>query len=213
MLPENKPKSFNKTPTKFFIWGESMSGKTYLARQFPNPILLNTDGNGNKVDTPSVDIKSYAQFISVIKELEVGNHTFQTIIIDLIDDIALLLSEAIMKKYNVSSLGEVSYGNGWHDYKEDWIRLMHRIASLKYNVVFISHIIERTENNDTRKVPSLSARLFNSCMGRCDLQIQTYKVGSRHMKRVISQRDIYKVEDIQDKTILTALQGTIDLFK
>ena len=59
LLPENKPKTFEKTPKIFFIWGGSMSGKTYLARQFPNPIILNTDGNAKKVSTPSVDIKDF----------------------------------------------------------------------------------------------------------------------------------------------------------
>ena len=43
ILPPNQPKIADKTPTKFFIWGPSMSGKTYLARQFPNTLILYTD--------------------------------------------------------------------------------------------------------------------------------------------------------------------------
>lgn len=49
LLPANKPKNKDITPKVFFIWGQSMSGKTYLARQFPSPVIINTDGNAKKL--------------------------------------------------------------------------------------------------------------------------------------------------------------------
>ena len=36
-LPVNEPKIADITPKSFLIWGESMSGKTYLAREFDSP--------------------------------------------------------------------------------------------------------------------------------------------------------------------------------
>ena len=46
-LPVNEPKIADITPKSFLIWGESMSGKTYLAREFESPLIINTDGNAN----------------------------------------------------------------------------------------------------------------------------------------------------------------------
>ena len=54
LLPENKPKEIDLTPRMFVIGGAAMSGKTYNACKFPNPILINTDGNCKKVTTPSI---------------------------------------------------------------------------------------------------------------------------------------------------------------
>ena len=45
-LPENKKRDISK-PGKMKIWiyGAPMCGKTYLASQFPNPLILSTNGN------------------------------------------------------------------------------------------------------------------------------------------------------------------------
>ena len=70
LLPENKQMEKDITPKVFFIWGQSMHGKTYLARQFPNPIILNTDGNGKKISTPHVEINDFETFVEALREIE-----------------------------------------------------------------------------------------------------------------------------------------------
>ena len=44
-----KPKS---QPHNFFIWGATMSGKSYFSSFFPNPLILNTDGNSEQGSAP-----------------------------------------------------------------------------------------------------------------------------------------------------------------
>ena len=99
-LPVNELKTADVTPKNFLIWGESMSGKTYLAKQFESPLIINTDGNATKITTPSVFIKNFTEFKQVIEELEKGKHTYKTLIIDLIDDI-----EEIIKKLESKDTG------------------------------------------------------------------------------------------------------------
>ena len=60
ILPKNEPKQADVTPKNILIWGESMSGKTYLAKEFESPLIINTDGNATKITTPSVFIKNFA---------------------------------------------------------------------------------------------------------------------------------------------------------
>ncbi|MTV35896.1 NTP-binding protein, partial [Streptococcus pneumoniae] len=38
------------------MYGETMSGKSYLANEFPNPIVLNTDGNAEANTVPSIQL-------------------------------------------------------------------------------------------------------------------------------------------------------------
>ena len=212
LLPLNKPKEKNITPKVFFIWGQSMSGKTYLARQFPNPLIINTDGNAKKVDTPSIDVYDFKTFVEVLQEIEEGKHEFKTIIIDLVDDIKTMLENYVCQKNNVEDIGEVGYGKGYRDVKITWQKLMVRLNQLPYNVIFISHITETSEDNQIVERPSLEQKYYNMCMGRCDMSIKCRKVGQNYLQLCDSKRDTYSETDVKDKTILEILKGVKGVF-
>ena len=217
ILPENKVKEFVKSPKLFLIWGQSMSGKTYLARQFPNIIILNTDGNASKIPEPSVEIKNFETFIQVIEELEEGNHTFETIAIDLIDDIATMMEDFICRKNSnakvtYTSLAEIPFGKGFAERKAIWKALMMRLSQLKYNVIGISHFIERTEEDVTVQQPSLEQVYLNMFKGRCDAYIKCSKIGNTYIQKCEEKRDVYVLNDIKDKKVHEALKNVRGLF-
>lgn len=212
-LPENKAKDFDITPRIFFVYGESMSGKTYFARQFPNPILLNTDGNANKVDTPSVNIKDFKEFVDVLDELEKGKHTFETVIIDLVDDIDMMASNYVVKQAGKENLSEIPYGQGYSTYNTLIKNLMMKISKMPMNIIFISHKMEVTENNSTISKPTLPTKTLNATLGRCDLMIHTKKFGNKYMKICESKRDNYKLNDIKNEKIKDLLKDVTYLFE
>lgn len=193
MLPKNEPKKVDISPKNYFIWGESMSGKTYLATQFPNPILLNTDGNAVKVATPSVDIRNFSEFSQTIDELGKGGHTYESIIIDLVDDVKTLLTISICEKYKVRNLVDVPFGKATSEFKDSWLKLMTKLSQMPYKIIFISHIIETQEIEK----PSLHQRDLNVCMGRCDVSIRCRKVGEKYIQTCDRKRQIYTEEDIK----------------
>ncbi len=212
ILPVNKPKDKDITPKVFFIWGESMSGKTYLARQFPSPLILNTDGNAKKVNTPSVEIFDFKTFVEALNEIEKGEHSYKTIIIDLVDDIKTMLQNYVCEKYKVEDEGEVPYGKGYREVKMTWQKLMVRLNQLPYNVIFISHVMEITEDNQTIQRPSLEQKYYNMCMGRCDVSIKCRKVGKSYLQLCDNKRDVYVESDVKDKDVLKILKGITGIF-
>lgn len=212
LLPTNKPKEKDITPKVFFIWGQSMSGKTYLARQFPSPVIINTDGNAKKVDTPSVEVYDFETFVKVLNEIEAGGHDFKTIIIDLVDDIRTMLENYVCKKNNVDDVGEIGYGKGYRDVSMTWQKLMVRLNQLPYNVIFISHIKEISEDGNTIERPSLEQKFYNMTMGRCDMSIKCRKVGQTYLQLVESKRDNYNEEDVKDKVVLEILKNIKGVF-
>lgn len=212
LLPANKPKDKDITPKVFFIWGQSMSGKTYLARQFPNPVIINTDGNAKKVDTPSVEVYDFETFVKVIEEIEEGKHEFKTIIIDLIDDIKTIMERYICKTLGVEDLADAGYGRGFSKAKSSWQKLMLRLNKLPYNVIFISHIMEITEDKQTIERPSLEQKYYNMCMGRCDMSIKCRKVGQTYLQMCDSKRDNYVEADVKDKNVKEILKGVKGVF-
>ena len=216
LLPENKPMEKNITPKVFFIWGQSMHGKTYLARQFPDPIIINTDGNGKKIDTPHVDVYDFETFVDVLREIEEGKHTFKTIVIDLVDDIKTFLEEYVCKKYNVENLADAGFGKGYGDVKATWKRLMIRLSQLPYYVVFISHVIQVTDEYDKDKTieqPSLEQKYLNMTKGRTDVMIRCQKVGKNYLQLCNEKRDLYHRSDIKDEKLYNTLSNVKSLFE
>lgn len=207
MLPENKPKKKDVTPRVFFIWGDAMSGKTYLARQFPDPILLNTDGNYIKVDTPSVYITDYKQLLLTLKELEEQNgKVFKTIIIDLVEDVRRMISKQVCTKYNEETLGENKKirGTDWVVDKTMWYDFIHYTTHLiNYNIVFTCHVMDDTDPIDGTKqiVPMLKKKDLDVLEGRCDFSIRTSKLGSKYIARITSKRNGLTKDDVKDEKI------------
>src|SRR5690625_6703522 len=107
ILPPNKKKKPKETPRNFVIFGGTMEGKTYFSEEFPNPLNLNTDGNAEMIETPSLNIthqrdakgkitRSASEYLSqIIDELQGTDHTFETVVIDVIDDIITLFEQEI----------------------------------------------------------------------------------------------------------------------
>lgn len=206
-LPVNEPKIADVTPKNFLIWGESMSGKTYLARQFESPLIINTDGNATKVSTPSVAVKNFKEFAEVIALLEKEKHTYKTLIIDLIDDIETMLIMYICESAKVKSLADIAFGKGYAKFNDSWKKLMMTLTQMNMNVIFISHILEKVDGNTTYQTPALSQKCLNACMGRCDLSIQTKKIGNTYLRLCTNKRENYKEEDVKDKKVLDILKS------
>lgn len=213
LLPENKPKEFNRTPRITYIWGDSMTGKTFLATKFPNPLLINTDGNAEKISTPSIQIKTWVELVNVLKEIEQMNHTFETIIFDLAEDIKMFLDDYIISEYNktkkkddaeATSLSDLPFGKGFSTSAGHWKQFIMRVTMLNLNIIFISH--SKLTANEGVTEPALEKKYANVLQGRCDLEIKTFKIGLKYSSRVEKRRLIYSVEDFKDTRIFEALK-------
>lgn len=212
ILPKNEPKTADVTPKNILIWGESMSGKTYLAKEFESPLIINTDGNASKITTPSVFIKNFNEFKEVIEELEKGKHTFKTLIIDLIDDLETMVINHICSLAKVESLADIAFGKGFNTFNSIWKNLMMTLTQMNMNVIFISHMVEKMDGQTSYQAPALSQKCLNACMGRCDIVIKTQKIGNNYIRLCTSKREAYKEEDIKDKKVLEILKTIKNIF-
>lgn len=225
LLPKNQPKKTVDSPRNFFIWGQTMHGKSYLASQFPNPIILNTDGNANAIETPSVDLKNerdpktgkikfsvIEQFLQLIKELEQGGHGFETVVIDVVDDVVTLIEQAICEEHSVDYIGDVPYGKGWGLFKTFFTSIVVRLKGLPMNVIYVSRYNTSMEGTVEKPIPSLGAKHVNIVNGNCDLNIMCQKIGKNYIRRVVDRRKSYQRDWIQDKRILAILDTITGAF-
>lgn len=232
-LPENKPQVPKDTPRNYFIYGETMSGKSYLANEFPNPIVLNTDGNATANSVPSiqlVNIKNKEGRItnSVIKQLgeiilalQTQKHSYETVVVDVIDDVIEMIKIAVCDeltppcKPRLMSLSEISYGKGYDFFNQAITELVMDLKALPMNVIYISRQISEYDDNGkvTKDKPSLKDKYVNLINGNSDLMIHTEKIGNNYNREVDRKRKTYYADQVDDKPILkilTTIRGAVE---
>ena len=221
-----KPKS---QPHNFFIWGETMSGKSYFSSYFPNPLVLNTDGNSEQGQAPSIQIRNIRdangklqqsaikQLDDIITALQVENpkrppkEQFQTIVIDVIDDICVMIEQAICINEGVQALSDIPWSKGYAMFNSTLQQFVMDLKALPMNVIYISREISITDENTgiTTYRQSLKDKYYNMVNGNCDLVIRTSKVGAgqniHYMREVKAARTKYLPENITNKRVLDLL--------
>ena len=221
-------------PHNFFIWGAPMSGKSYFASFFPNPIVLNTDGNNEQGTAPGFQIrnlrdkngkptqlvtKQMDEIILALQNQSQGEDTFKTVVVDVIDDIIVMLEQAICWDNNVKSLSDIPYGAGYALFNTALQQLVMDLKALPMNIIYISRENSITDDSTgaTTYHPSLKTKYFNIVNGNCDVEIRTKKVGdgvnASYFREVKSLRTQYEKKNITDKRILQLLETCNGIFK
>lgn len=228
ILPPNKRKVAKETPRNFVIFGGTMHGKTYFADEFPNPLNLNTDGNAEMIETPSLNIrherdmrgnitKSASKLLSeIIVALENENHTYETVVIDVIDDVITLFEQEITEEHGVKSISDISWGKG-HQMIEMMVRvLVMRLKELSMkrniNILYLSRLNIIEENDVEVYVPSLKLKWLNIVNGNSDYTILCRKIGKNYIRKVESKRKNYTRDKVADERIAKLLDTVIGAY-
>ncbi|PEF99673.1 AAA family ATPase [Bacillus toyonensis] len=163
-LPSSQRRNVEKV-TKRVIWlyGAPFSGKTTFANDFPDPLMLNTDGNIRFVDAPYISIANevtttgrvtnttlaWEIFKDTISELEKKNNDFKTIIVDLLEDTYEACRLYMYGKLGIEHEADNSF-KAWDMVRTEFLSTFKRVVHLDYeNIIFLSH--EDTTKDVTKK--------------------------------------------------------------
>lgn len=163
-LPENKRRNLEKVLKRtMWIYGVPFSGKTTFANSFPDPLMLNTDGNIKFVDAPYIRIKdevtvegritkrkmAWEVFKEIIDELEKKDNSFKTIVVDLLEDLYEHCRIYMYQQMGISHESDDSF-RAWDKVRGEFLNTLKRLMNLDYeNIILISH--EDTTKDITRK--------------------------------------------------------------
>lgn len=224
ILPPNKPQTPKDTPRNFFIWGPTMGGKSFLASQFPNALVFNTDGNAEANTIPSVQLRNLKdkngritrsvieQLDKLLTALQTEKHSYETVILDVIDDIIVMIEQYICDKEGVETLGDIGYGKGYAAFTNIFQQLVIELKALPMNVIYISRNASKMEGQTEIEIPSLKEKHQNMVNGNCDLSIQCKKVGKNYIRVVKARRKDYERAQVDDKKILKILDTITGVF-
>ncbi len=224
ILPPNKPQVPKDTPRNFFIYGPTMGGKSFLASQFPNALIFNTDGNAEANTVPSVQLRNIKdkngkitrsvveQLDKLITALQTEKHTYETVVIDVIDDVVVMIEQTICDRENVETIGDIPYGKGYAAFKNMFQQLVIELKTLPMNVIYISRNASKMEGQTEIDIPSLAEKHQNIVNGNCDLIIQCKKVGKNYIRVVKARRKDYMRDQVDDQNILKILDTVTGVF-
>lgn len=149
-----------------YIYGAPKTGKTTLAAQMKNPLLLAFEPGYHAL--PGVmaqDITSWAEMKQVFRELKKPEvrEAFGAVIVDTIDIAADRCKKYICNQNGIEDLGDLGYGKGWNKFKEEFNEIFRGLTQLGYAVFFIGHDkIEIIDNPDGSKLQKIRPSLSNS---------------------------------------------------
>jgi len=189
-LPENKRRNIEAVKKRvLWIYGVPFCGKTTFANSFPDPLMLNTDGNIKFVDAPYIRIKdevrvegrqtkrtlAWDMFKDTISELEKKENTFRTIIVDLLEDLYEHCRLYMYQQMSITHESDDSF-RAWDKVRSEFLNTLKRLMNLDYeNIILISH--EDTTKDITRKggdkitaiKPNLQEKVANKVAGMVDV--------------------------------------------
>ena len=204
LLPKNQRRNIEKIEKKvIWMYGSPFSGKTTFANKFPDPLMLNTDGNIKFVDAPYIAIKdqvtvegrmtkrklAWETFKEVIAELEKKDNDFKTIIVDLLEDTYEYCRLYMYDQMGITHESDDSF-RAWDKVRTEFLSTLKKLMNLDYeNIILISH--EDTSKDITKKggdkitaiKPNLQEKTANKVAGMVDI---VARVIADDTKRVIS---------------------------
>lgn len=189
-LPENKRRNIEAVEKRvLWIYGVPFCGKTTFANNFPDPLMLNTDGNIKFVDAPYIRIKDEVRvegrqtkrtlawdvFKDTISELEKKENTFRTIVVDLLEDLYEHCRLYMYQQMGITHESDDSF-RAWDKVRGEFLNTLKRLMNLDYeNIILISH--EDTSKDITRKggdkitaiKPNLQEKVAKKVAGMVDV--------------------------------------------
>lgn len=195
LLPKNERRTVGDVNKKtLWIYGKPFSGKTTFANKFPDPLMLNTDGNIKFVDAPYIPIKdevtvtgrltkrkfAWEVFKEAIDELEKKDNTFKTIIVDLLEDLYEYCRLYMYDKLGITHESDDSF-RAWDKVRMEFLSTIKRLMNLDYeNIILISHedsskdITRKSGDKITAIKPNLNDKVANKISGMVDIVGRVY---------------------------------------
>lgn len=202
ILPKNerrKPESVKRT--RLWIYGAPFSGKTTLADSFPNPLMLNTDGNVGFVTAPYLPMKDIVEvngritkttlawevFKEAIAELQKKQNSFETIVVDLVEDMYESCRLYMYQQMGISHESDDSF-KAWDKVRTEFLSTMRELMNLDYpNIILISHedtskdITKRTGDKISSVRPNIAEKVANKLAGMVDIVIRCVVIDGKHL--------------------------------
>ena len=158
------------SPPRLFIYGTEGIGKSTLASNAPKPIFIQTEDGLDQIECDRFPMAKMLQDVQwQIDALAVQEHEYQTVVIDTVDWLELLIWQTICDQFGARSIDKVDggYGRG-HSYAlAEWRDLLSRLEELRATrnmaIILLGHAkVETFTDPETLTVQRFSPKLHKT---------------------------------------------------
>lgn len=129
-------------PQIHVIAGGNGVGKTTWAASFPASLIIDLENGSNHLDVARINnIKTLADFRTILTELKSGGHTYKTVAIDSVEALEGMISDAVCVEGKVDSIEKYDggYGKGYTRTREIMREIMQELRGLGMTIILIAH--------------------------------------------------------------------------
>jgi hypothetical protein len=157
------------------IYGLPKIGKSTWCSKSEGALFLATEPGLNSLDVYQVPITTWAELLAACAEIAKGEHQFKTVVLDTVDNAYRMCADHINAKFKVEYEGDLEYGKGWALIRNEFQRVLTKLASLPSGLFLVSHAEEKevqaATKTYTRVRPTLPDKARKIIIGMADLII------------------------------------------
>lgn len=131
---------------KMGLFGRPGTGKSTFASKAPNPFFICTDGNFEWLGLPEknhIQVSTWKQAKDVINNIVLNKpeyKDFETIVVDLIEDLYIWAEDEFCKREGIIHIGDYkSMGAGYSVVRKEFFAQISKLLSINRNVLLLSH--------------------------------------------------------------------------
>jgi len=155
------------------IYGAPKIGKTTWCAGAPSPLFLATEPGCNFLPVHMLTVSTWAEFLAACGEIAGGEHEFQTVVVDTVDNLYKACSAHVCGGLGIAHESDLPYGKGWAAVSAELMRALTKLSLLPYSLLLVSHAKEREikpryGDTYTQFTPTLPASIREQIIGLVD---------------------------------------------
>lgn len=213
ILPKAERKDRAKnSKLKIWIYGAPFSGKTTFANLAPMPLFLNTDGNVKFIDAPAIPIKDgtvkiegsrmnkkvwgWSEFKKVIEELETNTGGYETLVVDLIEDVYEMCRNYVYAQRGWEHESDDPF-KAYDIIRKEFLDAMKRLCGLDLNIILLSHegevrdITKASGKQVSLIKPNILDKLAKKLAGMVDIVARLIVRDGAHVLTFSQKEDVF----------------------
>lgn len=168
---EPTPKRSSLAEQTILVYGKPKIGKSTLAAGFDGALFLATEQGLGQLTVAQTYIDSWETMLAACGAIAGGKHPYRTVAIDTVGIAYDLCSDFVCKKFGWSHPSDGTYGKGSSAVKQEFRRVLTKLAALPSGLVMIAH--ERSEKDErtgnVQCIPALPGGARDVIVGMADL--------------------------------------------